>query len=92
MDDVFKQEGDLDWEAFRLPDTNPYYRSYVWGAGDGRRTVSAQGVHGQYIYVAPLTNIVIAVFSSWPNALGGEDGVGPFEALALIQAVEGTVQ
>lgn len=92
LDDIFGQQGDPEWAGFRLPDAKPYYRAFVWGAGDGRGTVSAQGVHGQYIYVVPATNTVIAMFSSWPNADGGEAGVGHAQAFAILQAVEQAIR
>lgn len=92
MDDIFEQPGDPNWTSFRLPDAAPYYRSFVWGVGDGRGTVNAEGVHGQFIYVSPSTNIVIAMFSSWPNADGGAPGVGEEGAVAILQAVERAVQ
>jgi CubicO group peptidase (beta-lactamase class C family) len=88
MDDIFEQPGDPEWQGFRLPAASPYYRSFVWGIGDGRGTVTAQGVHGQFIYVSPSSNIVIAMFSSWPNADGGAPGVGHEGAFAILQAVE----
>ena len=68
-------------------DTAPYYRSFVWGVGDGAGTVFAQGVHGQYIFVSPSTGTVIAMFSSWPDADGGAAGVGPDAAMVLIEAI-----
>jgi len=92
MDDIFEQPGDPDWTRVQLSDSEPYYRSFVWGSGDGRGTVSARGVHGQYIYVSPSSNIVIAMFSSWPNADGGAPGVGHEGAFAILQAVESAVQ
>ncbi len=92
LDDLFEQPGDPEWDGFRVPGSAPYYRSFVWGSGDGRGTVTAQGVHGQYIYIAPATNTVIAMFSSWPNADGGEAGVGHAAAFAILQAVETAIQ
>jgi len=92
MDDIFNQKGDPEWTRQRAPGTEPYYRSFVWGAGDGKGTVLAQGVHGQYIYVSPSTDIVIAMFSTWPDALGGEAGVGSAGALAIMEAVKSAVQ
>lgn len=65
----------------------PFYRSFVWGFGDRRGTVYAEGVHGQFIFVSPSTSTVIAMFSSWPNADGGAPGVGHDEAMALLFAI-----
>lgn len=93
MDDIFNRSGDPDMpQEFGLRSEwrlgNPYYRSFVWGVGDGRGTVYAAGVHGQFVYVSPATKTVIAMFSSWPNADGGAAGVGPIEAMELLRAVE----
>lgn len=88
MDDVFSRDGSRSWPGAAATGTNPYYRSFIWGVGDGRGTVMAQGVHGQYIYVAPATGTVIAMFSSWPNADGGAPGVGEAGAVAILRAVE----
>ena len=92
LDDIFDHPGDPEWTGYRLPDASPYYRSFVWGLGDGTRAVTARGVHGQYLYVAPLSNIVIAMVSSWPNADGGVPDVGLHEAMTLLRAVEAAVR
>jgi 6-aminohexanoate-oligomer exohydrolase len=92
MDDVFGHEGDPEWPRAAAPGTDPYYRSFIWGVGDGKGTVMAQGVHGQFIYVSPSTDTVIAMFSTWPNADGGVPGVGHAGALAILQAVETAVR
>jgi len=91
MDDVFGHAGDPAWPYGSAPGTEPYYRSFIWGIGDGKGTVMAQGVHGQYIYVSPSTNTVIAMFSTWPNADGGAPGVGHAGALAILSAIEQAV-
>ena len=88
MDDVFSRDGSRSWPGGAAIGTKPYYRSFIWGTGDGRGTVMAQGVHGQYIYVAPASDTVIAMFSSWPNADGGAAGVGAPGAVAILRAVE----
>jgi CubicO group peptidase (beta-lactamase class C family) len=87
MDDIFSQPGDPEWTSFRLPGTDPYYRSFVWGVGDGQGTVYANGVHGQNIYVSPATGTVIAVFSSWPDAIGGAPGVGKDAMFGIFEAI-----
>jgi len=92
MDDIFEQPGDSEWNGFQLPDSEPYYRSFVWGSGDGRGTVTARGVHGQFIYISPSSNIVIAMFSSWPGPSGDGTVTGPERAFDLLQAVERAVQ
>jgi CubicO group peptidase (beta-lactamase class C family) len=92
LNDIFNHKGDPAWPRERAPGTRPYYRSFVWGAGDGKGTVTARGVHGQYIYVSPSTDIVIAMFSTWPDALGGAAGVGPTGAMAIMEAIKVAVQ
>jgi CubicO group peptidase (beta-lactamase class C family) len=92
MHDIFDQKGDPAWPQERAPGTQPYYRSFVWGVGDGKGTVNAHGVHGQYIYVSPSTDIVIAMYSTWPDALGGAPGVGPAGAMAIIEAIKTAIQ
>ncbi len=92
MDDIFDQDGDPAWPLQHTAGTKPYYRSFVWGVGDGKSTVLARGVHGQFIYVSPATDIVIAMFSTWPDADGGAAGVGAAGAMAILEAVKTAVQ
>jgi CubicO group peptidase (beta-lactamase class C family) len=91
LDDIFGQQGDPHWPGPRGDDAAPYYRSFVWGTGDGAGTVYARGVHGQYIFVSPSTDTVIAMFSSWPNADGGAPGVGHDAAMALLEAIRSEI-
>lgn len=91
IDDVFNQPGDPSWSLPSWPGTKPYYRSFVWGLGDGEGTVQARGVHGQFIDVSPSTDTVVVVFSSWPDADGGQEGVGFEQTMALIDAVKAAV-
>lgn len=90
LNDIFDRDGSRSWPYEEEPGTKPYYRSFVWGLGDG--TVTARGVHGQYIYVAPASNTVIAMFSSWPNADGGAPGVGHDSSVDFLRAVERAVR
>ncbi len=88
LDDIFNRPGDPTW-SFPKPDNrSPYYRSFVWGVGDGNGTVQARGVHGQVIDVSPSSNTVVVVFSSWPDADGGASGVGSSETQSVIQAIK----
>lgn len=89
--DIFEHPGDPDWPLERGAAGDPYYRSFVWGTGDGDGTVYAAGVHGQFIFVSPATGTVIALLSSWPNADGGAPGVGHDAAIALLYAIRETV-
>lgn len=92
LDDVFEQPGDPDWPLARSSDVAPYYRSFVWGTGDGKGTVYAAGVHGQFVFVAPATNTVIVLLSSWPNADGGAPGVGHHAAFELLRSIQRAVR
>ena len=92
LDDIFGDSGEADWPWPADDGFRPYYRSFVWGLGDGRGTVQARGVHGQVIHVAPASNLVIAMFSSWPDAEGGAIGVNPEAQMQLLRAIEEAVQ
>lgn len=92
LDDLFSDPGTAPWPRGADTDRKPYYRSFVWGTGDGRGTVAAHGVHGQSIYVAPATGVVIVVLSTWPQADGGAPGVGDAESHALQHAIEAAVR
>lgn len=53
----------------------PYYRSFFWGVGDGKSTIDMVGVNGQVVRISPKSNMVIALFSSWPE-MGADDKDG----------------
>lgn len=91
LEDIFNQPGDPSWPLPAWPGTKPYYRSFVWGVGDGKGTVRANGVHGQFIDVSPSTNTVVVVFSSWPDAEGGAPGVGFEQTAEIIEAIKTAV-
>jgi len=87
LDDVFNDTGARQWPEQADEGTRPYYRSFVWGLGDGRGTVLAAGVHGQVIFVTPHTETVIAVLSSWPEPVGLLEG----QLFTLLRAIEDAV-
>ncbi|MEM8941926.1 MAG: serine hydrolase [Pseudomonadota bacterium] len=87
FDDVFSDTGARQWPEQADQGTRPYYRSFIWGLGDGRGTVLAEGVHGQVIFVSPQTETVIAVLSSWPEPVGSLEG----QLFALLRAIEDAV-
>ena len=91
IDDILDQKGDATLPRLSPESINPYYRSFVWGLGDGQGTVYAAGVHGQFIYVSPSTGVVIAMYSSWPNADGGSPGVGTIAALAILESIKHSI-
>lgn len=82
IEDIYSQPGDPAWPYPDDTDYAPYYRSQWWGHGNGEGDVSAAGIHGQYLHVAPEADMVVAVFSTWPRADGGEThGWGPIGEL-----------
>ena len=87
IDDIFEQPGDPNWPYDSVENYEPYYRSQWWGHGNGEGDVSAAGIHGQYLHVAPVANMVVAVFSTWPRADGGGDGLGWQPIGALTEAI-----
>ena len=91
IDDILDQKGDATLPRLSPESINPYYRSFVWGLGDSQGTVYAAGVHGQFIYVSPSTGVVIAMYSSWPNADGGSPGVGAIAALAILESIKNSI-
>ena len=92
IDDILNQKGDALLPKFSPKSINPYYRSFVWGIGDGQGTVLARGVHGQFIYISPSTDTVIAMYwKSWPNADGGAPGIGATEALAILESIKNSI-
>ena len=91
IDDILDQKGDATLPRLSPESINPYYRSFVWGLGDGQGTVYAAGVHGQFIYVSPSTGVVIAMYASWPNADGGSPGVGAIAALAILESIKNSI-
>lgn len=91
LNDVFSRDGARSWPYDAAEGSRPYYRSFIWGVGDGRGTVQARGVHGQVIHVAPESDLVIAVLSSWPDAEGGADNVGQHTLMQLLAAISETL-
>lgn len=81
IEDIVNQPGDPNWENSAGEEYNEYYRSQWWGHGNGEGDISAAGIHGQFLHVAPKANMVVAVFSSWPRADGGSSELG-WEAIS----------
>jgi CubicO group peptidase (beta-lactamase class C family) len=44
------------------------YRSKWYSLGDGRGTFCAIGIHGQWLYIDPTAEVVLAKLSSQPEA------------------------
>jgi len=65
------KEGAIGAGATRSPHPtlpNLVYRSQWWCFDNGRRVLSARGIHGQTIYIDPAAEMVIARFASHPTA------------------------
>ena len=91
INDLLTQQGDGKLLPLGGESVAPYYRSFIWGIGDGKGTVLARGVHGQFIYISPSTGVVIAMYSTWPNADGGAPRVGFDNALKLLESIKNSI-
>ena len=91
INDMTNQPGDNSIMPLGSESINPYYRSFIWGIGDGEGTVLAKGVHGQFVYISPKTGVVITIFSTWPNADGGAPEVGLENAMEIIEAIRNSI-
>ncbi|EAQ98165.1 serine hydrolase domain-containing protein [Congregibacter litoralis] len=88
IDDIVSRDGSRSWPYAVEEGFRPYYRSFMWGLGDGRGSIQARGVHGQLIHVAPESKTLIVMLSSWPDAEGGAPQVGESTQQRLVQAIE----
>jgi CubicO group peptidase (beta-lactamase class C family) len=48
------------------------YRNQWWSTGDDRGSVYATGIHGQYLWLDPTSDVVVVKFSSLPMAVTEE--------------------
>lgn len=55
--------------AFQRVHPNGSYRNQWWATGDDRGSFYASGIHGQFIWVDPVSSAVIVKFSSLPVAI-----------------------
>jgi CubicO group peptidase (beta-lactamase class C family) len=70
VDDI-RQNGDAEaWRRGDLTSQLPLerYRSKWYSLGDGRGSFCAIGIHGQWLYVDPASEVVLAKLSSQPVA------------------------
>ncbi len=89
--DMFDQPGDSSLLTLGNQSINPYYRSFIWGTGDREVALQARGVHGQFIHISPKSGVVITIFSSWPDADGGIQGVGLDFSMEIIEAIQHSI-
>tara|TARA_B110000263_G_C15294232_1_gene504810 strand:+ start:732 stop:1970 length:1239 start_codon:yes stop_codon:yes gene_type:complete len=73
IEDMHDQFGDSTWPYESADNLEPFYRSFWWGKGNEERDLSGVGIHGQFLRIAPEAGIVIALYSSWPNADGDKE-------------------
>jgi CubicO group peptidase (beta-lactamase class C family) len=65
---------------------NGFYRNQWWMTGNERGTYFAIGVYGQCLWIDPTAGVVIAKFSSWPDAVDVEKGRDTFRMFEAIAA------
>lgn len=58
--------------VFQKIHPNGSYRNQWWHTGDSRGTIYATGIHGQYLWLDPSSDVVIVKFSSLPQAVTEE--------------------
>jgi CubicO group peptidase (beta-lactamase class C family) len=60
------------------------YRNQWWSTGDDRGTVYATGIHGQYLWLDPVSDVVVVKFSSLPRAVTEETSRSHAEAFGRL--------
>ncbi|MBK8307982.1 MAG: serine hydrolase [Gammaproteobacteria bacterium] len=63
------------------------YHDQWWTCNNAHKAVSAIGVHGQYIYLDPVANMVVVKQSSSPDAEGGANESNDTDGPLLYQAL-----
>jgi CubicO group peptidase (beta-lactamase class C family) len=63
------------------------YHDQWWTFNNAHKAVSAIGVHGQYIYLDPVANMVVVKQSSSPDAEGGFNDSNDIDGPLLYQAM-----
>lgn len=58
--------------AIQKTHANASYRNQWWSTGNARGNVYAVGIHGQYVWLDPLTDTVIVKLSSCPEPVTSE--------------------
>ena len=78
---------DPNWPYDVSDGTSPYYRSFWWGKGNKERDLNGYGIHGQLLRVAPEAEMVVAIYSTWPQADGDNNNQYWDESDELIDAL-----
>jgi CubicO group peptidase (beta-lactamase class C family) len=85
----YRQFPDMEWYG----DVGYGYHDQWWTFNNAHRTTSAIGVHGQYIWLDPVAQMVVVKQSSSPDAEGGanesNDTDGPLLYMALARYLMG---
>ena len=61
------------------------YHNKWWQSGNSDQVIYVLGIHGQYLYINPLQNLVISCFSSRPTPLDMEvemETISSFDVIA----------
>lgn len=67
--------GDADAASgshFQMVHPRGSYRSQWWVTGDDHGTVYGAGIHGQFLWVDPTAEVVVAKFGAHPDAVSTE--------------------
>ena len=60
-------------ESMRGVHANGSYRNQFWVSGDGSGSFYGVGIHGQYVWLNPVADVVVAKLSSLPEADSPDD-------------------
>ena len=63
------------------------YHDQWWTFNNAHKTVSAIGIHGQYIWLDPVAQMVVVKMSSSPDAEGGANNVNDTDLPLVYQAL-----
>lgn len=63
------------------------YHDQWWSFNNPHKTVSAIGIHGQYIWLDPVAQMVVVKVSSSPDAEGGTNDINDSDLPLLYQAL-----
>ena len=90
VQDIATQRNTAAWENGPHANYGPGgYRSFWWHTANQRGAYYAHGVHGQWIYIDPSTQVVIAKLSSHPEPFSLDDdnlALAGFDA--IVRAVD----
>ena len=86
IDDTINHYDRAAWDAHESVDSLPVcgYRNKWWITGNTQGAYTGIGVYGQWLYIAPEKETVIAVFASQP--LPVDDAIG-FDAVRCFEAI-----